>query len=200
MGSFVWRLCSGPSWILARACDLISGQASRGALRAWGSCFWHVLLVTATGPPALFGSLPQTTRPKLAKFLRQYPDIKVEIIVDYGLTDIVAQRFDAGVRADEQVAKDMIAVRIGPDMRTAVVGAPSYFRKRSEPTKPQNLIGHTCIEHTVAPTAFAALHESESGPNAKCCDVRVIVATSGKADVVATLRAELAILRLPRSG
>src|SRR5213596_263493 len=83
--------------------------------------------------------------PKLAKLLREYSDIKVEIIVDYGLTDIVAQRFDAGVRAGEQVAKDMIAVRIGPDMRTAVVGAPSYFKNRSEPKKPQDLIGHNCI-------------------------------------------------------
>src|SRR5215472_2007964 len=61
--------------------------------------------------------------PKLAKFLRRYPDIKVEIIIDYGLVDIVAERFDAGVRSGEQVAKDMIAVRIGPDMRSAVVGA-----------------------------------------------------------------------------
>jgi DNA-binding transcriptional LysR family regulator len=83
--------------------------------------------------------------PKLAKFLRDYPDIKVEITIDYGLIDIVAQRFDAGVRAGEQVAKDMIAVRIGPDLRMAVVGAPSYFRKRSEPKKPQDLIGHNCI-------------------------------------------------------
>jgi DNA-binding transcriptional LysR family regulator len=83
--------------------------------------------------------------PKLAKLLRQYPDIKVEIIIDYGLTDIVAQRFDAGVRNGEQVAKDMIAVRIGPDMRMAVVGAPSYFRDRPEPKKPQDLIGHDCI-------------------------------------------------------
>jgi DNA-binding transcriptional LysR family regulator len=83
--------------------------------------------------------------PKLVKFLRHYPDIKIELIVDNGLTDIVAQRYDAGVRAGEQVAKDMIAVRIGPDMRMAVVGAPSYFRKRSEPKKPQDLIGHSCI-------------------------------------------------------
>jgi len=83
--------------------------------------------------------------PKLAKLLRRYPDIKVEIIVDYGLTDIVAQRFDAGVRSGEQVAKDMIAVRIGPDMRMAVVGTPSYFRTRPEPRKPQDLIGHNCI-------------------------------------------------------
>jgi DNA-binding transcriptional LysR family regulator len=83
--------------------------------------------------------------PKLVKLLRQYPDIKVEIVVDYGLTDIVAQRFDAGVRIGEQVAKDMIAVPIGPDMRMAVVGTPSYFRTRPEPRKPQDLIGHNCI-------------------------------------------------------
>jgi DNA-binding transcriptional LysR family regulator len=83
--------------------------------------------------------------PKLAKFLPEYPDIKVEIIIDYGLTDIVAQRYDAGVRNGEQVAKDMIAVRIGPDMRMAVVGAPSYFAKRSPPKKPQDLTDHNCI-------------------------------------------------------
>ena len=83
--------------------------------------------------------------PKLAKLLPEYPDIKVEIIIDYGLTDIVAQRYDAGVRSGEQVAKDMIAVRIGPDMRMAVVGAPSYFKTRPEPKKPQDLINHNCI-------------------------------------------------------
>jgi DNA-binding transcriptional LysR family regulator len=66
-------------------------------------------------------------------FLRQYPDIKVESIIDYGLTDIVAQRFDAGVRSGEQVATGMIAVRIGPDIRTAVVGALVYFTRRPEP-------------------------------------------------------------------
>ena len=59
-----------------------------------------------------------------------YPDIKVEIIIDYGLTDIVAERYDAGVRSGEMVAKDMIAVRIGPDMRSAVVAAPSYLARR----------------------------------------------------------------------
>src|SRR5215217_748732 len=79
--------------------------------------------------------------PKLAPVLREYPDIKVEIVIDYGLTDIVAHRYDAGVRSGEQVAKNMIAARIGPDMRMAVVGAPSYFRKRPEPKTPQ----HNCI-------------------------------------------------------
>ncbi|HEV2550236.1 MAG TPA: LysR family transcriptional regulator [Stellaceae bacterium] len=83
--------------------------------------------------------------PKLAKLLPAYPDIKVEITIDYGLTDIVAQRYDAGVRSGEQVAKDMIAVRIGPDLRMAVVGAPTYFKARGKPKKPQDLIEHNCI-------------------------------------------------------
>jgi len=83
--------------------------------------------------------------PALAKFLPRYPDIHVEVIVDYGLTDIVAQRFDAGVRLGEQVAQDMIAVRIGPDMRMAVVGAPSYFKQQAAPKKPQELTHHKCI-------------------------------------------------------
>ncbi len=83
--------------------------------------------------------------PKLMTFLRKYPEIKVEIITDYGLTDIVSQRYDAGVRPGEQVAKDMIAVRVGPDIRMAVVGAPSYFRDRREPKKPQDLVHHSCI-------------------------------------------------------
>jgi DNA-binding transcriptional LysR family regulator len=83
--------------------------------------------------------------PKLAKLLRDYPDIKVEIVIDNALTDIVAERFDAGVRLGEQVAKDMIAVRIGPDVRFAVVGAKSYFAKRSPPMTPQELTNHTCI-------------------------------------------------------
>ena len=83
--------------------------------------------------------------PKLARLLRDYPDIRVEIAIDYGLTDIIAQRFDAGVRSGEQVAKDMIAVRIAPDMRMAVVSSPSYFKNRLEPKRPQDLIGHNCI-------------------------------------------------------
>ena len=83
--------------------------------------------------------------PALAKLLPDYPDIKVEIIIDYGLTDIVAERYDAGVRSGEMVAKDMIAVRIGPDMRSAVVAAPSYFARRPRPKRPQELTTHTCI-------------------------------------------------------
>ncbi len=83
--------------------------------------------------------------PALERLLPDYPDIKVEIVIDYGLTDIVAERYDAGIRSGEMVAKDMVAVRIGPDMRMAVVGAPSYFAKRAGPRTPQELTTHNCI-------------------------------------------------------
>src|ERR1700677_2312495 len=83
--------------------------------------------------------------PALEALLPDYPDIKVEVVIDYGLTDIVAERYDAGIRSGEMVAKDMIAVRVGPDMRSAVVGAPSYFANRTKPKSPQDLTTHTCI-------------------------------------------------------
>jgi DNA-binding transcriptional LysR family regulator len=83
--------------------------------------------------------------PRIARLLPKYPDLKVEITVDYAFTDIVAERYDAGVRLGEQVAKDMIAVRIAPDMRMTVVAAPSYLAKVSLPRKPQDLLAHQCI-------------------------------------------------------
>ncbi len=83
--------------------------------------------------------------PTLARLLPDYPDIHVEVIIDYGLTDIVTGRYDAGIRFGEQVEKDMIAVRIGPDVRMAVVGAPAYLGGRSRPRTPQDLTGHDCI-------------------------------------------------------
>ena len=84
-------------------------------------------------------------QPGLARLLPDYPDIKVEVIVDYGLIDIVADGFDAGVRLGEQVAKDMIALRIGPDVRMAVVGSPDYFNRHAPPKIPQDLTEHNCI-------------------------------------------------------
>lgn len=83
--------------------------------------------------------------PALAKLLPDYPDIRVELIIDYGLTDIAAEGYDAGIRSGELVAKDMIAVRIGPDMRMAVVGASSYFATRKRPRTPPDLTAHNCI-------------------------------------------------------
>ncbi|WP_088343998.1 MULTISPECIES: LysR family transcriptional regulator [Rhodomicrobium] len=84
--------------------------------------------------------------PKLAPLLQEYPDISVELISDYGLKDIVADRYDAGVRLGEQVDKDMISLPIGPDFRMAVVGAPSYFEGREKPRVPQDLTEHSCIK------------------------------------------------------
>lgn len=84
--------------------------------------------------------------PALEKILPDYPEVKVEVTVDYGLTDIVADRYDAGVRLGEQIAKDMIAIKIGPEMRMAVVGAPSYFQRHPRPTTPEDLTRHNCIQ------------------------------------------------------
>jgi DNA-binding transcriptional LysR family regulator len=96
--------------------------------------------ITAGEHPAI-----SVLQPALKRFLPDYPEIQVEIIIDYGLTDIVAEGYDAGVRMGEQVAKDMIAVRIGPDMRMAVVASPAYFERHPLPETPQDLTAHKCI-------------------------------------------------------
>lgn len=83
--------------------------------------------------------------PKLGPFLKTYPDVKVEVSIDYGLVDIVAERFDAGIRMGEQVDKDMIAVRIGPEQRMVAVASPAYFNGRPHPTTPHDLTNHNCI-------------------------------------------------------
>lgn len=83
--------------------------------------------------------------PALAKLLPEYPDVSVEILIDYGLADIVADRFDAGVRLGESVEKDMIAVRISADIPMAIVGAPMYFDTYTVPSDPEDLIAHRCI-------------------------------------------------------
>lgn len=83
--------------------------------------------------------------PALLKLLPDYPDINVEAVVDYGLTNIVAAQYDAGIRPGEMVAKDMIAVRVGPDLRMAIVGSPSYFAERKRPKTPQDLTSHNCL-------------------------------------------------------
>lgn len=111
-----------------------------GALRALRDTPAGTVRITAGEHPAL-----SILQPALRRFLPDHPDLNVEIVVDYGLTDIVAEGFDAGVRLGEQVAKDMIAVRIGPDMRMAVVGAPAYFARHSHPETPQDLTAHSCI-------------------------------------------------------
>jgi DNA-binding transcriptional LysR family regulator len=115
-------------------------EAELASLSEWREKPAGTVRITAGEHPAI-----SVLQPVLKKLLLDYPDINVEIIVDYGLTDIVAERYDAGVRLGEQVAKDMIAVRIGPEMRMAVVGSPSYFSKRKRPKTPPDLMAHNCI-------------------------------------------------------
>ena len=88
--------------------------------------------------------------PAIEKLAPRYPDITFEIIIDNGLTNIVTERLDAGVRLGEQIDKDMIAVPIGPDLRMAVVGAPAYFKDRKKPKTPQDLTHHNCINLRLA--------------------------------------------------
>ena len=83
--------------------------------------------------------------PRLSRVLPDYPDLRIEITIDYGLTDVVAQRYDLGVRNGDQIAKDMVAVRIGPDRRMVIVGAPSYFERAPKPRKPDDLLAHNCL-------------------------------------------------------
>lgn len=109
--------------------------------------------------------------PVLAKLLPAHPDLNIEIIVDYGFTDIVAQGFDAGVRLGPQVAKDMIAMRIGPDMRMAVVGSPDYFSRYPQPVIPNDLTAHNCI--TLRMPTHGGLYVWEFEKNGQELNVRV---------------------------
>lgn len=109
--------------------------------------------------------------PALTRLLPLYPDIKVELSIDYGLTNIVAERFDAGVRLGEQVARDMIAVPISPELRMAVVGAPSYFAQHPGPKTPQQLSDHTCINLRLPTRGGLYAWEFEKG--ARKLNVRV---------------------------
>lgn len=109
--------------------------------------------------------------PALARLLPDYPDIDVEVVVDGGLNDIVAERFDAGVRLGEQVAKDMIAVRIGPDVRMAVVGAPAYFAKHGAPKTPHELAQHLCINLRLR--TLGGLYAWEFEKDGRALNVRV---------------------------
>lgn len=109
--------------------------------------------------------------PKLSPLMARYPDIQIEIVVDQRFTDIVEERFDAGVRLGESIEKDTIAVRIGPDMRMLVVGSPAYFEKHGRPSTPHDLSDHDCINLRL-PT-LGGLYPWEFAKNGKPLNVRV---------------------------
>ena len=109
--------------------------------------------------------------PALAKFLLDYPDIFIEAVVDHGLTDIVTERYDAGIRLGEQVEKDMVALRIGPDLRMAAVAAPSYFEAHPKPKTPQDLMRHSCLNLRFQTSG--GLYAWEFEKNGRAVNVRV---------------------------
>lgn len=118
--------------------------------------------------------------PALSSLLPEYPDVKIEITVDYGLTDIVAEGFDAGIRLNEQVAKDMIAVPIASMARMAVVGSPAYFDRHPAPRTPQDLTQHVCI-NLRTPT-HGGLYVWEFEKKGRALNIRVdgqVIANSG---------------------
>jgi len=105
--------------------------------------------------------IEQYLRPMLAQFLRDYPDITLELYVDYGFTNVVEERFDAGIRLGEAIEKDMIAVRIGPDWRLVVVGSPAYFAGHTLPANPHELLRHRCINSRHRPSGAIYAWEFE---------------------------------------
>ncbi len=109
--------------------------------------------------------------PALARLLPDYPDIRVEVDVDAGLRDIVADRYDAGIRLGEQIAQDMIAVPVGPDMRMAVVASPACLKHNPPPLTPQELTAHRCINLRL--TTYGGLYAWEFEKNGRELKVRV---------------------------
>jgi DNA-binding transcriptional LysR family regulator len=121
-------------------------------------------------------SIEMCLRPMLAGFLAQYPDITLELFVDYGFTNVVEERFDAGIRLGEAISKDMIAVRIGPDWRLAVVGAPAYFKRCPPPKTPHELTKHACvnIRHSPSGSIYAWEFEKDGQAFTVKCDGQLV--------------------------
>ena len=135
--------------------------------------------------------------PALAKFLLDYPDIHVEAVIDPGLTDIVAERYDAGIRLGEQVEKDMIAVPIGPELRMAAVATPSYFEAHSKPKTPQDLVRHTCLN--IRLQTYGGLYAWEFEKNGRALNVRVNgqIVSNGSSSILSAALQGLGIAYLP---
>jgi DNA-binding transcriptional LysR family regulator len=115
-------------------------------------------------------------RPALASFLKNYPEISLELFVDYGFTNIVEERFDAGIRLGEAISKDMIAVRISPDWRLAVVGSPAYFQHCPPPATPNDLIDHACnnIRHRPSGAIYAWEFEKDGKAFTVKCEGQLV--------------------------
>ncbi|RYE71656.1 MAG: LysR family transcriptional regulator, partial [Oxalobacteraceae bacterium] len=129
---------------LLRSLDPALAQVAQGlaALADWRDAPSGTVRLTT------FGYAARTIlAPRLPRFLLDHPDVSVEVIVEDRLTDLVAGGFDAGIRLGETVERDMVAVQVGPDLRTVVVGTPGYFAQRDRPETPGDLQRHVCINY-----------------------------------------------------
>jgi DNA-binding transcriptional LysR family regulator len=135
--------------------------------------------------------------PALARFLLDYPDIHVEAVIDAGLTNIAAERYDAGIRLGEQVEKDMIAIRIGPELRMAAVATPSYFEAHPKPKTPQDLTRHNCLN--IRLETFGGLYAWEFEKNGRPLNVRVNgqIISNGSSAVLSAALLGLGMAYLP---
>jgi DNA-binding transcriptional LysR family regulator len=127
--------------------------------------------------------------PVVDRYLREYPDVHVEIDADTSLTDIVSERFDAGIRLGEQVAKDMIAVRIGPQLRMAVIAAPAYFAAHGKPSTPHDLTNHKCINLRMRSSGGLYVWEFEKGGQEVNVRVEGQVTFNGAAPILQAVKA-----------
>lgn len=126
------------------------------ALGAWRDTPRGTLRLTCTDD-----QIELCIRPRLAAFIEQYPEVRLELYVDYGFTNVVEERFDAGIRLGEAISQDMIAVRIGRDWRLALVAAPGYFARQPPPATPHQLTEHSCINIRHRPSGAVYAWEFE---------------------------------------
>jgi DNA-binding transcriptional LysR family regulator len=138
--------------------------------------------------------------PTISELLLEYPDIHIEVTTDYRLTDIVSERYDAGVRLAGIVAKDMIAIPIGPDQQSIIVGSPNYFKGRAAPLVPSDLHDHRCINLRL-PT-HGGLYAWELEENGRDIQVRVAgpITLNGLRPIVAAARSGLGLAHVPRDA
>lgn len=136
--------------------------------------------------------------PRLEQFLPRYPDIKVEITIEYGMVDIVAQQYDMGVRLGDAVAKDMIAVRIAPDMRMAVVATPAYFAQNPPPQTPQELTRHNCINLRLRTSGGLYAWEFEKDGQALNVRVEGQLVFNGSLPIVRAVSAGFGVAYVPQ--
>jgi DNA-binding transcriptional LysR family regulator len=134
--------------------------------------------------------------PILSRFLATYPAITLEVVTDSALTDIVRDRFDAGIRPGHRVGRDMIAVRVGEDARPTIVASPEYLRRHGTPKKPADLQGHNCVRQRFASGAFAPWTFEKRGKSLEVVVKGSLIVSDGELALRAALDG-LAIARLP---